>query len=142
MLEGIGLFRGIMTKMNWLDQNQRVISENVANSDTPGYQPKTLKPVDFKSYMGKSGTQIDGRTGIAPVRMTATEPGHIGFGEDKSKAAEIRQKKVYESSPDDNGVILEQQLYNANLNSMDYQLATNLYRRNVGMLRMAIQGSR
>lgn len=139
MLEGIGLLRGIMAKMDWLDQNQRVISENVANADTPGYQPRALKQMDFKSFMGKS---LGEGMSVEPAKMSATAPGHFGFaGSSDTAAKETRQKKVYEASPDNNGVILEEQLYNANLNKSNYEIATNLYRRNVGMLRMAVQGT-
>lgn len=139
MLEGIGLFRGIMTKMDWLDQNQRVLSENIANSDTPGFQPRVLKQKDFKSFMGRS--LEGGSVSVAPVQMSATERGHFGFNESEAVMADTKQKNVYESSPDNNGVVLEEQLYRANLNKTDYDIAASLYRRNVGMLRMAIQGS-
>lgn len=143
MLSGIGLFKGIMSKMDWLDQNQRVLSQNIANADTPGYQPKSLKEADFKSLMGS--TASGGSKGSAPqlaltpVRLEGTNAMHFGVKEGEKVSAEAKaQKTTYESSPDENGVVLEEQLFKANRNSMDYQLATNLYRRNVGMLRMAL----
>lgn len=139
MLNGIGLFRGIMAKMNWLDQNQQVIAQNVANSDTPGYRPKTLKDTDFESYLGASL----GRSHTAPVKMAATDSEHFGVVPRGYNGAGLtKQKAVYEASPDDNGVVIEEQLYRANQNSMQYQIATDLYRRNTGMIRAVLQGSR
>lgn len=138
MLDGVGLFRGIMAKMNWLDQNQQVIAQNVANSDTPGYRPRTLKEADFESYLGASL-----KRGTAPVKMEATNEEHFGsvkrgYGDPGMG----KQKAIYEASPDDNGVVIEEQLYKANQNSMQYQIASDLYRRGVGMYRAVLQGSR
>lgn len=142
MLEGIGLFRGIMAKMNWLDQNQQVIAKNVANSDTPGFQPMTLKEADFESFLGESLA----RGGTTPVKMAATNAEHFGSVEQSGAAMadnkSVKQKKIYEASPDNNGVVIEEQMFKANNNSMQYQIATDLYRRNTGMIRAVLQGSR
>lgn len=136
MLNGIGLFKGIMSKMNWLDQNQRVISQNVANADTPGYRAKSLQEVDFAAMMKQS-------SGGAKLQMAATDEGKtIGAAGVNTDASAKAGKIKYEASPDDNGIVIEEQLFKANKNNMDYQLATNLYRRNAGMLRMVLQGSR
>lgn len=135
MLGNIGLFKGIMTKMHWLDQNHGVISQNVANADTPGFRPKTLKNVDFGAVMNMSGSG-------SKLRIAATDEGHVGAGGKMVRnPGEGKQKFIYEASPDNNGVVLEEQLYKANQNSMDYQLVSNLYRRNMGMIRLALQGS-
>ena len=45
--QSIALFKAIGAKMEYLSQRQNIISQNIANADTPGYQPKDLKPVDF-----------------------------------------------------------------------------------------------
>jgi len=140
MLENIGLFRGIMAKMNWLDQNQRLISENVANSDTPGFRPSNLKSQDFEAFMGRSASPSQGRA--SKISMAETDDGHINPSGKPGMPSQARAKVLYEASPDDNGVVLEEQLFKANENATNYQLATNLYRRNVGMLRMVIQGVR
>ncbi len=142
MLSGIGLLKGIMSKMDWLDQNQRVLSQNIANADTPGYQPMSLKPADFESVLGasaKSGAGTAPQLKMTPVTLEASNSMHFGTQPGtKTPAAEKAQRTVYEASPDNNGVVIEEQLFKANRNQMDYQLATNLYRRNVGMLRMAL----
>lgn len=143
MLDNIGLFRGIMAKMNWLDQNQRVIAENVANSDTPGFHPKSLKQQDFESMLGASMNAGGNASSMSRLKMAATDGGHFGAANAPSMngpAKLIKSKIAYEASPDENGVVLEEQLFKANENQTNYQLATNLYRRNVGMLRMVVQG--
>jgi flagellar basal-body rod protein FlgB len=139
MLGGIGIFRGIMAKMNWLDQNQQVISQNIANSDTPGYRAQTLKKTDFASYLGSSG----GKSNTVNITMAATNSSHFGaIDKGYTNPGEMKQKKIYEASPDDNSIVIEEQLFNANKNSTEYQIASDLYRRSTGMIRMALQGSR
>ena len=46
-IENIGLFQAMSAKMNYLAERQKVISQNVANADTPGYTSQDLKKVDF-----------------------------------------------------------------------------------------------
>lgn len=135
ILGNIGLFKGIMTKMNWLDQNHDVLSRNIANSDTPGYTPKKLKEVDFGAVMSLS--QSGGK-----LKIAATSEGHIGAGGQVVHNVGLgKQRVVYEASPDNNGVVIEEQLYKANVNNLDAQLINNLYRRNLGMIRLAVQGN-
>ncbi|HEY8963451.1 MAG TPA: flagellar basal body protein [Alphaproteobacteria bacterium] len=124
--------------MNWLDQNQRVIAQNVANADTPGYQSMALEKVDFASLMNT------GPSRGAKLQMASTDSGHSigGASDGMGRLGSDAQKVKYEASPDDNAIVIEEQLFKANQNASDYQLATNLYRRNAGMLRMVLQGSR
>ena len=48
------------------------------------------------------------------------------------------QKKTYETKPDGNGVVLEEQMVKSAQNTMDYNLMTTLYEKNVGLIRTAI----
>ena len=41
----------LRTRMTWLHQRQDVLSQNVANADTPGYVARDLKPLDFKDML-------------------------------------------------------------------------------------------
>eukprot|EP01036_Dinobryon_divergens_P000967 gene967-1270_t len=44
----IPLLSQIKGRMTWLDERQRLIAQNVANSDTPGYVGRDLRaPTDF-----------------------------------------------------------------------------------------------
>lgn len=134
MLGSIGLFKGIMTKMNYLDQNHQTLAANIANADTPGFRPKQLIAPDFASVMQAATT--------GKLRVAATHEGHVGAGgKVVHNMDERKQRTVYESSPDNNGVVVEEQLYKANINNIDANLMNNLYRRNLGMLRLAIQGA-
>ena len=64
----IPLLNQIKGRLGWLDDRQRVIAQNVANSDTPGFMARDLKaPTDFAEAM---------RTG-GGLRMVATNARHI-----------------------------------------------------------------
>lgn len=132
-LSDIGLFKGMMAKMDWLDQRQKVLAENVANSDTPNYRPSDLKKADFAALMGMEGG--DGAT----IRQAATSGGHLGgAGNEYRGAKDTYQRNIYESSFDNNGVVLEEQMMKASRNAGEYNMITNLYRRQIGMIKTAI----
>ena len=44
----------------------------------------------------------------------------------------------YETTPDGNAVILEEQMAKATETALDFQLTSNLYRKYVGMMRIAL----
>lgn len=46
-IQNVPLFKAIGAKMQYLDKRQAVLSQNIANADTPNYQPKDLTKVDF-----------------------------------------------------------------------------------------------
>lgn len=129
--QNIGLFKAIGSKMNYLDQRQRVIAQNIANADTPRYQPKDLLPVDFGTVLKKvsSGPNLRPETTNA---MHMPAPNQIADPQNKP------QRKVYEEAPVGNAVILEEQMVRSAKNQADYNLMTGLYQKNVNMLRTAI----
>ena len=46
----------IKGRLSWLDERQRVIAQNVANSDTPGFVGRDLKaPTDFAAAPRQGG---------------------------------------------------------------------------------------
>ena len=46
-VSSIPLLSLLKERMAWLSQRQDLLSQNVANADTPGYTAHDLKPVDF-----------------------------------------------------------------------------------------------
>lgn len=129
--QNIGLFKAIGAKMNYLDQRQRVIAQNIANADTPSYQPKDLLPVDF-------GRVLKEVTNEPVVRAETTNKLHMPPANEIEAPENREQKKVYEEAPAGNAVILEEQMVKSARNQMDYNLMTNLYQKNVSMIRMAL----
>lgn len=131
--ESIGLFKAMTAKMSFLDQRQKIISQNVANADTPGYIPHDLVPVDFGAVMSKT---LPGRPPV--LRPVVTNDMHIGGKNEVDHPKNKKQKTTYEVAPAGNSVILEEQMVNATKTATDYNLMTTLYQKNVGMLRTAL----
>jgi flagellar basal-body rod protein FlgB len=134
--ENISLFKAIGAKMDFLNQRQKVISQNIANADTPGYRPQDLKNADFSKVLG-SLLQQDNKT-VSAVGLETTDPLHIPPPNEPPKGQEGKQKKVYEVAPVGNAVIMEEQLLSSNKTIADYNLMTSLYQKNVGMIKMAL----
>jgi flagellar basal-body rod protein FlgB len=132
-LNDTGIFRLMTEKMAWHNQRQGVLAANIANADTPDYRPNDLLTFDFKKEL---------RAAQGPT-LAKTAAGHIDDpGEQKGPFESDAQRRVYETAPDGNGVILEEQMMKIGQNNLDYQTVTNLYRKQVGLLRTALQAPR
>jgi flagellar basal-body rod protein FlgB len=122
------LFTALHRRGDWLAQRQVVVAENIANADTPKFQPRDMKPQQFRDLIDRP----------AAMRLAATEPGHItaakaGRGDGESAPS----RRVYETAPAGNGVVLEEQLAKMNETAIDHRLVTQLYKKFLGMVRMA-----
>lgn len=131
MLENIGLMKGIGGKMDWLTQRQTILSQNIANSDTPDYRPRDLKEQDFGAVMRMEQSK-------PKLRQAATNEGHLGGSAELRAPKSVKSREVYEASIDGNAVVLEEQLLKAQATQSDYSLITNLYKKNVGMIKMVV----
>lgn len=123
------VFRMMSGKMRWLSSRQGVLSQNIANADTPTYRPKDLKEVDFRK------PEID-----KPFRveLTRTNKAHFGRTGETSDFRSDRDRKPYETLPTGNAVVLEEQLMKVAQNKHDYELMTRLYRKHIQMFQIAL----
>jgi flagellar basal-body rod protein FlgB len=118
-------------KMNYLETRNNVISQNIANADTPQYRPRDLTEVDF-------GSVLKELTGSKKVRLDTTNPGHMPQPNSIEQTRNQKQKLTYEVAPDGNAVIVEEQMVKATQVNMDYSMLTNLMRKQAGMIRTAL----
>lgn len=129
-LDDLGLFKLMSRKLDWTSKRQEVLSQNIANADTPDYKPRDLKPFTFRDALA------DQRR----LEMKATDTGHLAGRPSTAQDEARRQRDPYETAPDGNAVILEEQILKVGRNSTDYQTMLNLYRKQVGMIRTALRG--
>ena len=47
----IPIFSMLRSRMEWHQERQRVLAENVANADTPNYRPLDLAPPNFQQAL-------------------------------------------------------------------------------------------
>ena len=132
MPQDIALFQAIGAKMDYLNQRQRVIAQNISNADTPGYRPQDMEKADFSRVL-KGITEGSDQVGIDTTRGN-----HLTGAGDIQNPDEDDQKRTYEVAPAGNAVIMEEQLLTSGQTVMDYNLMTNLMQKNVGLIKMAI----
>lgn len=139
-VDDIPLFSMLKGRLRYLDARQKVIAENVANANTPGFTPRDIKPpqVDtggpgFATTLGM--TQPSGGGGMT---MAMTRPGHMlppdsqganGFKADKTPDSETRL--------DGNSVVLEEEMLKMAESRMAYDAAITFYQKSMNLLRMA-----
>ena len=127
------LFKLISARMSWLSQRQVVLSQNIANADTPDYRPQDLRAADFARLV----EGIAGRPGGLPMKHTARA--HLdGAAVARIGLAGRAQVTVFEVAPDGNAVVLEEQSAKSAETALDFQLTSNLYRKYLGMMRIAL----
>jgi flagellar basal-body rod protein FlgB len=118
----------LKSKMHWHQERQRLLSENVANADTPNFRPRDLAPVNFDR-------QVQAASGS--LAMARTAPGHITASDAASQFAMERNGK-YDVRPAGNAVSLEDEMMKVAANQMDYQAAVSLYSRSMSLFRTAL----
>lgn len=130
----LGLMSALKTRMQWHQQRQRVIAENVANADTPSYRAKDLVQPDIPLASGGAGS---GRVGTPAVSLAVTSSGHMA-GSGGSGHFASKGRGDFEVRPSGNAVDLEEQMTKSAENQLDYQTAASLYQQSLGLLRVAI----
>jgi len=130
-LNRIPLFAALTRKLDWLGDRQRVLAQNVANADTPGYQANDLKPVSFRALVG-------GSIATNAASLTSTDTRHLTGTTGQGRFATQRASDSFEVTPSGNGVVLEQQIAKMADNQMQFAASTGLYKKHINMLRLAL----
>ena len=115
-------------RMTWLHQRQDVLSQNVANADTPGYVARDMKPQDFSSI-------LDGQTRHGSA-LLSTDRRHITM-----RASGLRfedQEAAAMPNPNGNAVSLEQEMIKVAETQAQFQAAANLYSKAMTLMKTAI----
>lgn len=122
----------LRTRMEWSQARQKLLAENVANADTPGFQPRDLVQPKFDEPVHLA------RPDVSDVSLARTTPLHLaGF---PGAGADFRSTSngSFDVRPTGNAVNLEDQMMKVAGNQMDYQVATALYTRSLGLIKNAL----
>lgn len=130
-IDGSTLFGLISGRQAWLGERMGVLSENIANADTPGYSALDLAPASFDALLRHA---TDGQQLALARTAAAHTDAKAGAGQD----FRTTDTDSFETSPAGNEVILPEQMQKMADTELDYQLTTNLYRRYLGMMRTAL----
>jgi flagellar basal-body rod protein FlgB len=117
-------------RMTWLHQRQDVLSQNVANADTPGYVARDLKPQDFSEMLRGESTSAN--------RLAVTDARHISLTPSDSTRFEDVSSPDQEANPNGNAVSLEQEMIKVADTQVQFQAAANLYTKALTLMKTAI----
>ena len=134
-LDDIPLFSMLKGKLSYVNQRERLLSENIANADTPGYAPRDLKAFTFDAMLrprlGLSGLA---RTDPAHIAGGALSTGSGSGGSDPYTPQEIDDS---ETRLDGNKVVLEEQMSKMTEARIDYEAAIDFYQQSMNLISMA-----
>jgi len=124
---GLPLIEKLKTRMHWHQARQKLIAENVANADTPGFKPRDVA----EPRLDARGRPVNGG-----IQVARTTPGHLALDQSRPGMNE-RNAARFEVRPSGNAVNLEDEMLKSTQNQSDYQLAASLYEKSLAMLRIA-----
>jgi flagellar basal-body rod protein FlgB len=125
-MSDIPIFSMLRTRMQWHQERQRVLANNVANSDTPDFRPRDLVEPKF-------GLEVPSAAAPALVR---TGPGHQAGAEGTVSFAPTNSG--FQIRPAGNAVSLEEEMMKVADNQMDFQTVSALYGKSLGLLKLAV----
>jgi flagellar basal-body rod protein FlgB len=131
-INDLPMLSALRTKMQWHQERQRVLAENISNSDTPYFKPRDLVEPKFD----RDGSSIGGSMGS--LAMLRTSGSHIASAAGAPTFGGDGGKSGFQTRPAGNAVNLEDQMLKVSANQMDYAAATSLYSRSLGLLKTAI----
>jgi flagellar basal-body rod protein FlgB len=112
-------------RLAWLEARQRVLAQNIANADTPGYRPRDLP--DFASVVAARA--------VPPAGLARTDPRHLAMVRDPRARPD---RLAAETAPNGNAVSLDREALKVADTDTAHSLAIGLHRRWLGLFRAAL----
>ena len=131
-INDLPILSALRTKMQWHQERQRVLAENISNANTPNFKPSDLVAPKFDN----KGANVDG--GMGSLAMMRTSSTHLAVSGGGQSFQGDGGKSGFLTKPAGNAVNLEDQMLKVSANQMDYAAATSLYSRSLGLLKTAI----
>ena len=129
MLQDLKFFAMAHRTLDWLAKRQELLAQNIANANTPKYQPKDLAPLSFKNLLEPERQ---------PVRAVATNPVHISPVVERVRFESVQERVPEESKLDGNAVLLEEQTKKIGDVKDLHNLATSLLAAQTQMFKTAL----
>src|SRR5215470_2711629 len=124
------VLNALRTKMQWHQERQRVLAENVSNSDTPNFRPRDLVAPKFQPSGQPQGT-------MGPLPMAQTSAAHMASA-GGAPTFDQNKRVGFETRPAGNAVSLEEEMMKVSANQMDFAAVSALYSKSLHLLKTAI----
>jgi flagellar basal-body rod protein FlgB len=134
MSDDVPIFSMLKNRMTYLADRQQVIAQNVANSDTPGFTPKDLKPFTIPGHGGAAG-------GLPPITPTLTSPMHMTAPDVVASGSKPVDSPDSETTLNGNSVVLEDEMMKMTQARMDYDAAVTFYEQATTLLQTAARST-
>lgn len=121
MFEKLEIVRMAQQLASHAGARQGIVSQNIANADTPGYKAQDLP--DFAATFRNEGA------------LKATRPGHIGVA---GQSAPLARGANAMADPNGNTVSLEAEMVKAVEVRQQHDMALSIYRSTSDMLRTSL----
>ena len=116
--------------MRYMTARQQVLAQNIANLDTPGYQARDLKKVDFAKLASAHPSVLQ----MAPSAGLSLG----GTINPKLNLADGKDRGTFETTPTQNSVGLEDQMAKISDVNTQFQLSSNLMKKYTALYRAAL----
>lgn len=126
----IGIFHLAERRLAWVDQRQRLLAQNVANANTPGWTPRDMAPF----HASLSASAPGSASALARTAPAHLQPAHLQPAGRTPGEATLRPQA---RAPGGNAVSIEGQLATIADTASMHELTLNLHRRYASMMRTA-----
>ena len=135
-LDGMPVFAALKDALDFNSARSRVIAENVANADTPGFVPRDVSGGDFARAV-----EANRRGAVRATPVMTTHPGHQTAPNASSPTRTWRAEASPDSETtiDGNAVVIEEQMSKVAETRMNYEAALSLYQKTLGLMRLAVK---
>ena len=130
-ISDLPVLSALRTKMQWHQERQNVLAENVSNSDTPNFKPRDLVAPKFNPAGAQAGT-------MGSLAMMRTTSGATIAPSSAPSTFDVNSRAGFETRPAGNAVSLEEEMMKVSTNQMDYAAVTSLYSKSLHLLKTAI----
>jgi flagellar basal-body rod protein FlgB len=133
-INDLPILSALRTKMQWHQERQRVLAENISNSNTPNFTPRDLVAPQFN----KNGASSSVGGTMGSMAMMRTSSSHLAVSGGAQTFNGDGGKSGFLTRPAGNAVNLEDQMMKVSANQLYDSAATSIYTRSLGLLKTAI----
>ena len=128
------LLQGIEQAMQHLSGRQRVVAQNIANSETPGFKAREKEAPDFSGLLA---AQQGGPRVTRPRVTISGGMAALGASAPRGSNGVVLDANTLETKPDGNNVTIEEQMLKMGEIQADFTALTNLYRKQLSLIKTA-----